>query len=92
MELALILPVKMQTSSQKSILGLSDTGLLVGMRQTSMVTRDALMKLHQMAVIIRKIGIRMELTFPIRHGISIHINGTIYIAQRSTRCFPIQIG
>ena len=82
-ELALILPVKLHASSQKSILVISDTGLPVGIRQTGVVARYTLMKMHQAVIIIRKAGRRMELTSPIPHGIILQMIGTSCLAQQS---------
>ena len=92
LELALILPVKLHASSQKRILGLRNTGLLVGIRQKIVVTIDVLIQLHQEAVSIRKVGRIMELTSPIPNGIIIQMNGTSYISQRSPSFFPTQRG
>ena len=88
MDLAIILPVKLHTSSQKRNLGLSDTGLPVGIRQISGVTRDALLHLRQAAARIRKARRRTDLTSPIPHGINIQMNGTSYLAQKSPSFCP----
>ena len=81
LELAHILKVKLHASSQKNIPGLSNTGLPVGIRQTFVVARDALLQMHQAAGSIRKAGRITELKFPIHHGIIIQMNVTSYLAQ-----------
>ena len=58
MELALILIVKLHASSHKRILGIINTGLLVGIHKTSVVARDVLLQLHQAAIRTRKAGRR----------------------------------
>ena len=83
LELALIFPVELHAYSHKRTLGLSDTGLPIGVHQTLVVTRDAFLKMHQAAVIIRKTGRRTELKYPIPHDIIIQMNGTSNLAQRS---------
>ena len=91
MDLSLILPVIFHASSQNNILGISGIGLLVGICQTSVVAKDVLPHLHQASVSIRKAGRRIELTYPIPHGVILHMSGTNCLAQQSPSCFPIQI-
>ena len=65
------MPVQLHAYSQKRILGLSDTGIMVGIRQTIVVTRDVLLQLHQAAVNIIKAGRRTELKYLLPNGIII---------------------
>ena len=92
LELILILPVKLHTSSQKRILGLRNTGLLLGICQMSVVKRDALLQLHQAAASIINAVRIIELTSPITHSIILHINGTSYLVKLSSNFFLTQRG
>ena len=92
LELASILTIKLHASPQKRILGLSDKGLPVGISRNSVVTRDALLQLYQVAVSIITAGRRTELTSPRTHGIIHQMNGTSHIVQQSPSLFQTQRG
>ena len=92
MELALILPVKLHASSHKRILVLSNIGTQVGICQSSVVARDALLQLHQAATRIIRSERRTDLKSLIPQNIILYMSGISCPAQQGPRCVTIQRG